>query len=86
MWIKTYKSYYVHNLSMNKSELIALPLVLSLLLSVGFAVSTSYAQGNETNATTAANMTGGNETGQGGNASGPLGQLGEALGGLMGGQ
>jgi hypothetical protein len=71
---------------MNKSELIALPLVLSLLLSVGFAVSTSYAQGNETNATTAANMTGGNETGQGGNASGPLGQLGEALGGLMGGQ
>ena len=71
--------------SMNKLELIALPLVLSLLLSVGFAVSTSYAQGNETNATTAANMTGGNETGQGGNASGPLGQLGEALGGLMGG-
>jgi hypothetical protein len=71
---------------MNKSELIALPLVLSLLLSVGFAVSTSYAQGNETNATTAANMTGGNQTGQGGNASGPLGQLGEALGGLMGGQ
>jgi hypothetical protein len=72
--------------SMNKSELIALPLVLSLLLSVGFAVSTSYAQGNETNATTAANMTGGNQSDQGGNASGPLGQLGEALGGLMGGQ
>jgi hypothetical protein len=71
---------------MNKSELIALPLVLPLLLSVGFAVNTSYAQGNETNATTAANMTGGNQTGQGGNASGPLGQLGEALGGLMGGQ
>jgi len=70
---------------MNKLELIALPLVMSLLLSVGFAVSTSYAQGNETNATTAANMTGGNQTGQGGNASGPLGQLGEALGGLMGG-
>ena len=72
---------------MNKLELIALPLVLSLLLSVGFAVSTSYAQGNETNATTAANMTGGNQTNQtgGGNASGPLGQLGEALGGLMGG-
>ena len=73
-------------ISMNKLELIALPLVLSLLLSVGFAVSTSYAQGNQTNATTAANMTGGNQTGQGGNASGPLGQLGEALGGLMGGQ
>jgi hypothetical protein len=73
--------------SMNKLELIALPLVLSLLLSVGFAVSTSYAQGNMTNATTAANMTGGNQTGQGGNASqGPLGQLGEALGGLMGGK
>jgi hypothetical protein len=72
--------------SMNKLELIALPLVLSLLLSVGFAVSTSYAQGNMTNATTAGNMTGGNQTGQGGNASGPLGQLGEALGGLMGGK
>ena len=60
-------------------------LVLSLLTSVGLFVSTSYAQGNQTNATTAGNETG-NQTGQGGNASGPLGQLGEALGGLMGGK
>ena len=56
-------------ISMNKLELIALPLVLSLLVLAGFAVSTSYAQGNQTNATTAGNMTGGNQTGQGGNAS-----------------
>ena len=71
---------------MNKSELIALPLVLSLLLLVGFVVSTSYAQENQTNATTAGNETGGNQTGQGGNASqGPLGQLGETLGGILGG-
>jgi len=62
-------------------------LVLSLLTSVGLFVSTSYAQGNETNATTAGNMTGGNQTGQGGNASqGPLGGLGEALGGILGGK
>jgi len=61
-------------------------LILSLLTSVGLFVSTSYAQGNQTNATTAGNETGGNQTGQGGNASGPLGQLGEALGGLMGGK
>jgi hypothetical protein len=78
---------------MNKLELVALPLVLSLLVLAGFAVSISYAQGNQTNATTAGNMTGGNQTGgnqtggnQTGNQSGnPLGQLGEALGGLMGG-
>ena len=44
-------------------------LVLSLLTSVGLFVSTSYAQGNQTNATTAGNETGGNQTGQGGNAS-----------------
>lgn len=67
---------------MNKLVLIALPLILSLLVSAGFAVSTSYAQGNETNAT-AGNMTGGNQTGN--QSGGPLGQLGEALGGLMGG-
>jgi hypothetical protein len=61
-------------------------LVLSLLTSVGLFVSTSYAQGNQTNATTAGNETGGNQTGQGGNASqGPLGQLGETLGGILGG-
>ena len=68
--------------SMNKLELIALPLILSLLVSAGFAVSTSYAQGNQTNATSG-NMTGGNQTGN--QSGGPLGQLGEALGGLMGG-
>jgi hypothetical protein len=61
-------------------------LVLSLLTSVGLFVSTSYAQGNQTNATTAGNETGGNQTGQGGNASqGSLGQLGETLGGILGG-
>jgi hypothetical protein len=66
--------------SMNKLVLIALPLILSLLVSAGFAVSTSYAQGNQTNATTAGNETGGNQTGnQSGN---PLQEL---LGGLMGG-
>jgi hypothetical protein len=66
---------------MNKLVLIALPLILSLLVSAGFAVSTSYAQGNQTNAT--GNTTGGNQTGN--QSGGPLGQLGEALGGLMGG-
>ena len=74
--------------SMNKLVLIALPLVLSLLVSAGFAMSTSYAQGNQTGATAGGNETGGNQTGNqsGGNQSGgPLGQLGEALGGLMGG-
>lgn len=69
--------------SMNKLELIALPLILSLLVSAGFAVSTSYAQGNQTNATAGGNVTGGNQTGN--QSGGPLGQLGEALGGLMGG-
>ena len=55
-------------------------LVLSLLTSVGLFVSTSYAQGNQTNATTAGNETRGNQTGnQSGN---PLQEL---LGGLMGG-
>jgi hypothetical protein len=63
-------------------------LVLSMLTSVGLFVSNSFAQENMT---TAINETGammGNQTNQtgGGNASGPLGQLGEALGGLMGGQ
>ena len=76
---------------MNKSELIALPLVLSLFTSVGLFVSNSFAQENMT---TAINETGammGNQTNQtnqtgGGNASqGPLGQLGEALGGILGG-
>ncbi|MGA7542916.1 MAG: hypothetical protein WBW34_07630 [Nitrososphaeraceae archaeon] len=68
---------------MNKLELIALPLVLSLLVSAGFAVSTSYAQGNQTNATTAGNETEGNQTG---NQSGdPLGGIGEAIQGMLGG-
>ena len=70
-------------ISMNKLELIALPLVLSLLVLAGFAVSTSYAQGNQTNATTAGNMTGGNQTG---NKSNPLGGIGEAIQGMLGGK
>ena len=67
---------------MNKLVLIALPLILSLVVSAGFAVSTSYAQGNQTNATTAGNETGGNQTG---NQSGSGNPLGDLLGGLMGG-
>ncbi|MGB8134162.1 MAG: hypothetical protein WCE99_08210, partial [Nitrososphaeraceae archaeon] len=54
-------------------------LVLSLLTSVGLFVSTSYAQGNQTNATTAGNETGGNQTG---NQSNPLGGIGEAIQGM----
>ncbi|MFZ0203404.1 MAG: hypothetical protein WAL46_06900 [Nitrososphaeraceae archaeon] len=57
-------------------------LVLSLLTSVGLFVSTSYAQGNQTNATTAGNETGGNQTG---NQSNPLGGIGEAIQGMFGG-
>jgi hypothetical protein len=62
-------------------------LVLSMLTSVGLFVSNSFAQENMT----ATNETGammGNQTNQtgGGNASqGPLGQLGETLGGILGG-
>ncbi|MGB7558332.1 MAG: hypothetical protein WBM37_07405 [Nitrososphaeraceae archaeon] len=46
-------------------------------------MSTSYAQGNQTNATTAGNMTGGNQTG---NQSNPLGGIGEAIQGMLGGK
>jgi hypothetical protein len=63
-------------------------LVLSMLTSVGLFVSNSFAQENMTTATNETGAMMGNQTNQtgGGNASGPLGQLGEALGGLMGGQ
>ena len=59
-----------------------------MLTSVGLFVSNSFAQENMTTATNETGAMMGNQTNQtgGGNASGPLGQLGEALGGLMGGQ
>ena len=61
---------------------------IAVLASIGLFISVSYAQENMTSA---ANETGaimGNQTNQtgGGNASqGPLGQLGETLGGILGG-
>jgi hypothetical protein len=63
-------------------------LVLSMLTSVGLFVSNSFAQENMTTATNETGAMMGNQTNQtgGGNASGPLGQLGEALGGILGGQ
>jgi hypothetical protein len=66
-------------------------MALSLLASVGLFVSSSFAQENRTNMTTATNETGGmmgNQTNQtGGNETqqGPLEQLGETLGGIFGG-
>jgi hypothetical protein len=63
-------------------------LVLSLLTSVGLFVSNSFAQENMTTATNETGAMMGNKTNQtgGGNASqGPLGQLGETLGGILGG-
>jgi hypothetical protein len=62
-------------------------LVLSMLTSVGLFVSNSFAQENMTTATNETGAMMGNQTNQtgGGNASGPLGQLGEALGGILGG-
>jgi hypothetical protein len=66
-------------------------MALSLLASVGLFVSSSFAQENMTNMTTATNETGGmmgNQTNQtGGNETqqGPLEQLGETLGGIFGG-
>ena len=70
-------------------------MTLSLLASVGLFVSSSFAQENMTNMTTATNQTGamaGNQTNQtnqtGGNQTqqgGPLEQLGKTLGGIFGG-
>jgi hypothetical protein len=62
-------------------------LVLSLLTSVGLFVSNSFAQENMTTATNETGAMIGNQTNQtGGNASqGPLGELGETLGGILGG-
>ena len=64
-------------------------MALSLLASVGLFVSSSFAQENMTTATNQTggmmgnqtNQTGGNQTQEGG----PLGQLGETLGGIFGG-
>jgi hypothetical protein len=67
-------------------------MALSILASAGLLVGSSFAQENMTNVTTATNETGGmmgNQTNQtGGNQTqegGPLGQLGETLGGIFGG-
>jgi hypothetical protein len=64
-------------------------LVLSLLMSVGFFVSTSSAQENMTTAGTpdgTGAMMGNkqNQTGQGNETKGPLEQMSEALGGVFG--
>ena len=64
-------------------------MALSSLASVGLFVSSSFAQENLTTATNETggmmgnqtNQTGGNQTQEGG----PLGQLGETLGGIFGG-
>lgn len=72
---------------MNKLGLI----VLTILASTGLIVSSSFAQEDQTNITTATNETGimmGNQTNQteGENQTrGPLEQLGETLGGIFGG-
>jgi hypothetical protein len=63
-------------------------LVLSLLTSVGLFASNSFAQDNMTTATNETGAMMGNQTNQtgGGNETqGPLEQLGEALGGILGG-
>jgi hypothetical protein len=66
-------------------------LALSLLMSVGFFMSASSAQENMTTAGTPTNDTGAmmgnqtNQTGVGNETQGPLEQLGEALGGVLGG-
>jgi hypothetical protein len=62
-------------------------LALSLLMSVGFFVSTSSAQENMTTAGTpdgTGAMMKQNQTGQGNETKGPLEQMGEALGGVFG--
>jgi hypothetical protein len=66
-------------------------LALLPLMSVGYFVSTSSAQENMTTAGTPTNDTGAmmgnqtNQTGGGNETQGPLEQLGEALGGVLGG-
>lgn len=66
-------------------------IVLTILASTGLIVSSSFAQENQTNITTATNETGlmmGNQTNQteGENQTqGPLEQLGETLGGIFSG-
>jgi uncharacterized protein YcfJ len=65
---------------------------LSFFVLAGFIVSSSFAQGNQTNMTTSAtNETGGmmgnqiNQTGGNQTQQGPFEQLGEKLGGIIGG-
>jgi hypothetical protein len=78
---------------MGKMLIIASTIVLSIVMSASFVSSLFAQQQNETNMTTATNQTGAmmtnqtNQTGGGGNQTqkGPLEQLGEALGGLVGG-
>jgi hypothetical protein len=77
---------------MGKMLIIASTLSLSVVISASF-VSSLFAQQNQTDMMTATNQTGSmmnnqtNQTGGGGNQTqkGPLEQLGEALGGLVGG-
>lgn len=76
---------------MEKMLIIATTLSLSIVISASF-VSSLFAQQNQTDMMTATNQTGSmmnNQTNQtgGGNQTqkGPLEQLGEALGGLVGG-
>jgi hypothetical protein len=77
---------------MGKMLIIASTIVLSIVMSASFVNILFAQQQNETNMTTATNQTGAmmtNQTNQtgGGNQTqkGPLEQLGEALGGLVGG-
>jgi hypothetical protein len=78
---------------MGKMLIIASTIVLSIVMSASFVNILFAQQQNETNMTTATNQTGAmmtnqtNQTGGGGNQTqkGPLEQLGEALGGLVGG-
>jgi hypothetical protein len=62
-------------------------LVLSMLASVGLFVNTSSAQENMTSATNETGAMIGNQTNQtaGGNETGPLEQIQEAIGGIFGG-
>ena len=77
---------------LSTTSILVLSLVLSFSMLAGF-VSPLFAQQNQTDMMTATNQTGSmmnnqtNQTGGGGNQTqkGPLDQLGEALGGLLGG-
>jgi hypothetical protein len=68
---------------MSKLGLIA----LSFFVLAGFIVSSSFAQGNQTNINETGGMMGNqiNQTGGNQTQQGPLEQLGETLGGIIGG-